>query len=33
MNQLHRKLAMVGVSLPEDLEQMLSMVKPTLAGG
>ena len=28
-----RKLAMVGVSLPEELENMLSMVKPTLAGG
>jgi ribonucleoside-diphosphate reductase beta chain len=33
MNQLHRKLAMVGVTLPPDLEDMLSMVKPTLAGG
>jgi ribonucleoside-diphosphate reductase beta chain len=33
MNQLHRKLAMVGVSLPAELEDMLSMVKPTLAGG
>jgi len=33
MNQLHKKLAMVGVSLPADLEGMLSMVKPTLAGG
>jgi ribonucleoside-diphosphate reductase beta chain len=33
MNQLHKKLAMVGVSLPADLEDMLSMVKPTLAGG
>jgi ribonucleoside-diphosphate reductase beta chain len=33
MNQLHRKLAMVGVSLPEELENMLSAVRPTLAGG
>ena len=33
MNQLHRKLAMVGVSLPADMEDMLSMAKPTLAGG
>jgi ribonucleoside-diphosphate reductase beta chain len=33
MDQLHKKLAMVGVSLPPDLEEMLSMVKPTLAGG
>ena len=33
MDQLHKKLAMVGVSLPADLENMLSMVKPTLAGG
>ena len=33
MNQLHRKLDMVGVSLPADMEDMLSMVKPTLAGG
>jgi hypothetical protein len=24
---------MVGVSLPPDLEDMLSMAKPTLAGG
>jgi ribonucleoside-diphosphate reductase beta chain len=32
-NQLHRKLAMVGVSLPADLEEMLQDVKPTLAGG
>ena len=33
MNQLHRKLGMVGVSLPPDMEEMLSMAKPTLAGG
>jgi ribonucleoside-diphosphate reductase beta chain len=33
MNQLHRKLAMVGVTLPADMEEMLSMTKPTLAGG
>jgi ribonucleoside-diphosphate reductase beta chain len=33
MNQLHRKLGMVGVSLPPDLEDMLAMAKPTLAGG
>jgi ribonucleoside-diphosphate reductase beta chain len=33
MNQLHRKLGMVGVSLPPDMEDMLSMTKPTLAGG
>lgn len=33
MNQLHRKLAMVGVTLPADLEDMVSAVKPTLAGG
>jgi ribonucleoside-diphosphate reductase beta chain len=33
MNQLHKKLAMVGVSLSADLEGMLSMAKPTLAGG
>ena len=33
MNQLHRKLGMVGVSLPADMEDMLSMVKPTLAAG
>jgi len=33
MNQLHRKLGMVGVSLPSDMEGMLSMAKPTLAGG
>ena len=33
MNQLHRKLGMVGVSLPPDMEDMLSMAKPTLAGG
>ena len=33
MNQLHKKLAMVGVSLPADLEDMLSKAKPTLAGG
>ena len=32
-HQLRRKLAMVGVSLPEELEAMLSSVKPTLAGG
>jgi ribonucleoside-diphosphate reductase beta chain len=33
MDQLHKKLAMVGVSLPPDMAEMLSMVKPTLAGG
>jgi ribonucleoside-diphosphate reductase beta chain len=33
MNQLHRKLAMVGVTLPADLEEMLSATTPTLAGG
>jgi ribonucleoside-diphosphate reductase beta chain len=33
MNQLKRKLAMVGVTLPPDLEGMLAMVKPTMAGG
>ncbi len=33
MDQLHKKLAMVGVSLPPDLEDMIKMVKPTLAGG
>jgi ribonucleoside-diphosphate reductase beta chain len=33
MNQLHRKLAMVGVTLPADMEDMLSAAKPTLAGG
>lgn len=33
MDQLHKKLAMVGVSLPQDLEDLLSMVRPTLAGG
>jgi ribonucleoside-diphosphate reductase beta chain len=33
MNQLHRKLGMVGVTLPADMEQMLSATKPTLAGG
>jgi ribonucleoside-diphosphate reductase beta chain len=33
MSQLHRKLAMVGVTLPADMEEMLSMTKPTLAGG
>ena len=33
MNQLHRKLGMVGVTLPADMEQMLSAAKPTLAGG
>ena len=32
-NQLHRKLAMVGVTLPDDLEDMLSVARPTLAGG
>jgi ribonucleoside-diphosphate reductase beta chain len=32
-SQLLRKLAMVGVSLPPDLEEMLAMVKPTMAGG
>lgn len=33
MDQLHKKLAMVGVSLPPDLEEMINMVNPTLAGG
>jgi hypothetical protein len=33
MNQLNRKLAMVGVMLPPDMQQMLSKTKPTLAGG
>jgi hypothetical protein len=33
MNQLNRKLAMVGVTLPPDMQEMLSDVKPTLAGG
>jgi len=33
MNQLHRKLDMVGVSLPAEMEDMLQMAKPTLAGG
>jgi ribonucleoside-diphosphate reductase beta chain len=33
MDQLHKKLAMIGVSLPPDLEDMIKMVKPTLAGG
>jgi len=33
LDQLHKKLAMVGVSLPPDMEEMLAMVKPTLAGG
>lgn len=33
MDQLHKKLAMVGVSLPPDLEDMIKMVNPTLAGG
>jgi ribonucleoside-diphosphate reductase beta chain len=32
-SQLQRKLNMVGVSLPPDLEERLSAVKPTLAGG
>jgi len=32
-SQLRRKLAMVGVSLPDDLEEMVSSIKPTLAGG
>jgi ribonucleoside-diphosphate reductase beta chain len=32
-NQLRRKLAMIGVSLPPDLEERLSAAKPTLAGG
>ena len=33
MNQLNRKLGMVGVTLPPDMQEMLSDVKPTLAGG
>jgi ribonucleoside-diphosphate reductase beta chain len=33
LDQLRKKLAMVGVSLPADMEEMLTMVKPTLAGG
>jgi hypothetical protein len=33
MNQLNRKLAMVGVTLPPDMQEMLSKTKPTLAGG
>ena len=33
MHQLHRKLDMVGVSLPAEMEDMLQMAKPTLAGG
>jgi ribonucleoside-diphosphate reductase beta chain len=33
MDQLHKKLAMIGVSLPNDLENLLGSVKPTLAGG
>jgi ribonucleoside-diphosphate reductase beta chain len=33
MDQLHKKLAMIGVSLPADLENLLGSVKPTLAGG
>jgi ribonucleoside-diphosphate reductase beta chain len=33
MDQLQKKLAMVGVSLPEELGEMLQRVKPTLAGG
>jgi ribonucleoside-diphosphate reductase beta chain len=33
MNQLQRKLGMVGVTLPADMEKMLSAAKPTLAGG
>lgn len=32
-DQLGKKLAMVGVSLPPEFEEVLSMVKPTLAGG
>lgn len=33
MDQLMKKLNMVGVSLPADLAGLLTMVKPTLAGG
>ena len=33
MDQLHKKLAMIGVGLPADLENLLGSVKPTLAGG
>ena len=33
LDQLQKKLKMVGVSLPPDLEAMVTMVKPTLAGG
>lgn len=33
MDQLNKKLNMVGVSLPPDMEGLISMVKPTLAGG
>ncbi|MGH9075501.1 MAG: ribonucleotide-diphosphate reductase subunit beta, partial [Acidimicrobiales bacterium] len=33
LDQLGKKLAMVGVSLPPDLVEMVKMVKPTAAGG
>jgi ribonucleoside-diphosphate reductase beta chain len=33
MSQLNRKLGMVGVTLPPDMQEMLSQTKPTLAGG
>jgi ribonucleoside-diphosphate reductase beta chain len=32
-DQLHKKLAMVGVGLPPELEEMARAAKPTLAGG
>jgi ribonucleoside-diphosphate reductase beta chain len=33
LDQMRRKLAMVGISLPQDLEDMIEQLKPTLAGG
>jgi hypothetical protein len=33
MEQLHKKLAMIGVELPDDIAELVSKIDPVLAGG
>jgi len=33
MDQLHKKLAMIGVELPDDIAELVSKIDPVLAGG
>ena len=33
MDQLHKKLAMIGVELPDDIAALVSKIDPVLAGG